>query len=278
MEMKQFGSRGPKVSEIGMGTYYDVSWIILSMIGIRRNWRRKLEALKTGLENGMNLIDTAEIYGSEPLVAKAIKGLNRESLFISTKVWPSHLRRDQLLRSLEKSLRRLETSYVDLYLVHFPSKKVPISETMRAMEEAIDQGKVRYIGLSNFDLKRIEEARDALSKHDILALQLEYSLINRSVEKEILPYCQREGIALMAYYPLGHGKLAKAKDKLEPLIKKYSKTAAQIALRWLAQKPLVFPIPRASNPLHVKENVGASGWELSEEDLALLDKIFPPQQ
>jgi len=275
MDKKRFGKNGPLVSEIGMGTYYDVSWIILSRLGIMRNKAKKIEAIKTGLIGGMNLIDTAEIYGSEPLVAEAIKEFNREEIFISTKVWPSHLSRDKFFKSLEGSLRRLNTKYVDLYLIHFPNKRVPISETMKAMEEAIEQGKILFVGVSNFNLKQIEEARNALSKHDITAVQLEYSLIKRDVERDILPYCQREGIAFMAYYPLGHGRLAKVKEKLEEISMKYGKTPSQIALRWLADKPYVFPIPRASNPIHVQENLEASGWKLSDEDIKLLDKLFP---
>jgi diketogulonate reductase-like aldo/keto reductase len=275
MDKKRFGKNGPLVSEIGMGTYYDVSWIILSRLGIMRNKAKKIEAIKTGLIGGMNLIDTAEIYGSEPLVAEAIKEFNREEIFISTKVWPSHLSRDKFFKSLEGSLRRLNTKYVDLYLIHFPNKRIPISETMKAMEEAIEQGKILFIGVSNFNLKQIEEARNALSKHDITAVQLEYSLIKRDVERDILPYCQREGIAFMAYYPLGHGRLAKEKEKFEEISMKYGKTPSQIALRWLADKPYVFPIPRASNPIHVQENLEASGWKLSNEDIKLLDKLFP---
>lgn len=275
MEKKRFGKSGPLVSEIGMGTYYDVSWIILSRLGIMRNKAKKIEAIKTGLIGGMNLIDTAELYSSEPLVAEAIKEFNREEIFISTKVWPSHLRRDKFFKALEGSLRRLNTKYVDLYLIHFPNKKVPISETMKAMEEAIEQGKVLFIGLSNFNLKQIEEARNTLSRHDITAVQLEYSLLKRDVEKDILPYCQKEGIAFMAYYPLGHGRLAKEKKKFEEISTKYGKAPSQIALRWLADKPYVFPIPRASNPIHVQENLEASGWRLDDEDIKLLDKLFP---
>ncbi|HLI45826.1 MAG TPA: aldo/keto reductase, partial [Geobacterales bacterium] len=243
-------------------------------IGILRGKNKKIEAIKTGLRGGINLIDTAELYGSEPLVAKAVSEFNREELFISTKVWPSHLKRDALLRALDNSLKRLNMKYVDLYLIHFPNPRIPIQETMRAMEEAVANGKVLYIGLSNFNLKQIEEARNALSKHDITAVQLEYSLLNRKIEKDILPYCQKEGIALMAYYPLGHGRLAKDKRKFEPFIKKYGKSQAQIALRWLADKYYVFPIPRASNPIHIEENLNASGWKLDEADTKQLEYIF----
>src|SRR5580698_7782846 len=126
-----------------MGTYYDPLWIATAKsVGWMRGASSKVESLQAGLEGGMNVIDTAEIYGSEPLVARAIKGRNREDLFIATKVWSNHLRRDALVKSLEGSLRRLELSYVDLYQVHFPNSKVPISETMGAMEEMKDKGKL----------------------------------------------------------------------------------------------------------------------------------------
>ncbi|GBC75172.1 Glyoxal reductase [archaeon HR06] len=152
---------------------------------------------------------------------------------------------------------------------------MPLSETMGAMEEAVDKGKTRYIGLSNFSLKQIMEAQEALRKYEIVSVQLEYNLMNRKVEKDILPYCERNGIAFMAYYPLAHGALLKKKDKLKNLCEKYNKTLAQVALNWLASKEKVFPIPRASNPYHVKENLGASGWRLSEEDIKKLEELFP---
>ena len=134
MNFKPLGS-GTKVSEVGMGTYYDPQWIATAKtIGWMRGAASKVESLKAGLDGGMNFIDTAELYGSEPLVARAIKGRKREDIFIATKVWPNHLRRDALVRALEKSLKRLETPYVDLYQVHFPNAKVPIAETMGAME------------------------------------------------------------------------------------------------------------------------------------------------
>src|SRR5271169_1640738 len=142
-----------------MGTYYDPQWIATAKtIGWRRGAKSKVEALKSGLDGGMNFIDTAEIYGSEPLVAEAIKGRKREDLFIATKVWSNHLGRDALVLALERSLRSLETPYVDLYQVHFPNTKVPIEETMAAMEEMKDKGKLLAIGVSNFSLQQTIDA------------------------------------------------------------------------------------------------------------------------
>jgi diketogulonate reductase-like aldo/keto reductase len=278
MNFKYLGSAGNKVSEIGMGTYYDPLWIATAKsIGWKRGASAKVEALKAGLDGGINMVDTAEIYGSEPLVARAIRGRKRDELFIATKVWPNHLRRDKLVRALEKSLKRLETSYVDLYQVHFPNSRVPIAETMAAMEEMKDAGKLVSIGVSNFSLRQLIDANSALKKSQIASNQVDYSLANREIEGELLQYCESNKISILAYYPLGHGKLAgaEAKRKMESVCKAYSKTPAQVSLNWLVSGRDVFAIPRASRAGHVKENLGASGWELKSEDRATLEKEFP---
>ena len=233
--------------------------------------------MKAGLDGGINLIDTAEIYGSEPLVAKAIKGRKRDELFIATKVWPSHLRRDALVRALEKSLKRLETPYVDIYQVHFPSSKVPIAETMGAMEELKDKGELLSIGVSNFSLQQMKDANAALKRSQLAANQVEYSLANREIEADLLPYCESNKISILCYYPLGHGRLTRpeARRKMEPIAKAYSRTPAQIALNWLVSGRNVFAIPRASKADHVREDIDASGWELKPEERARLEAAFP---
>jgi diketogulonate reductase-like aldo/keto reductase len=261
-----------------MGTYYDPQWIATAKtIGWRRGAASKVEALKTGLDGGLNFIDTAEIYGSEELVAKAIRGRKREDLFIATKVWSNHLRRDALVRALEKSLKRLGTSYVDLYQVHFPNTKVPIAETMGAMEEMRDKGKLLAIGVSNFSLKQTIDANAALKKSQLASNQVDYSLANREIEADLLPYCESNKITIIAYYPLGHGKLTGpgAREKMDAICKSHSKTPAQVALNWLVSGRNVFAIPRASRAEHVRENLGASGWELSPDERKQLDAAFP---
>jgi diketogulonate reductase-like aldo/keto reductase len=275
MDFKTLGNGGLKVSEIGMGTYYDPLWIATARsIGWMRGASAKVEALKAGLDGGMNFIDTAELYGAEPLVARAIRGRKRDELFIATKVWPNHLRRDALVRALERSLKRLETSYVDLYQVHFPSSRVPIAETMGAMEEMKEKGKLLAIGVSNFSLQQTKDAVAALKRSPLASNQVDYSLANREIEADLLPYCQGNKISIIAYYPLGHGKLARAKAKMEAVCKAYSKTPAQVSLNWLASGRDVFAIPRASRAEHVRENLGASGWELRPEDRALLESAY----
>ena len=259
MNFKALGNGGPKVSEIGMGTYYDPLWIATARsIGWMRGASAKVEALKAGLDGGMNFIDTAE-------------------LFIASKVWPNHLRRDALVRALEKSLKRLETPYLDLYQVHFPNSRVPIAETMGAMEEMKERGKLLAIGVSNFSLQQTKDANAALKKAQLASNQVEYSLRKREIEADLLPYCESNKISIIAYFPLGHGKLAGsgAREKMETVCKAYSKTPAQVALNWLVSGRDVFAIPRASRAEHVKENLGASDWQLTPEDRKLLEAAFP---
>ncbi len=275
MKVKPFGRTGRSVTEVGMGTYYDKPWIRVAKHGWSIGARTKVRALKAGLDAGINLIDSAEAYYTEPFVAKAIKGRKRDELFIATKVWLDHLHHDDLVRSLEASLRKLETSYVDLYQVHFPNEDVPMRETMGAMEELVAKGKVRAIGVSNFSVAQMEEANAALSKSEIAASQFNYSLIHRKVEKDLVPYCRRNHMAILAYYPLGHGILARAGTKLEAVCRRNSKTPAQVALNWLTSKEDVFAIPRASRPSHVLENLGAIGWSLSSADIEEIEREFP---
>ncbi len=274
MRLKEFAKTGRKVSEIGMGTYYDPFWIMTAFAGWRRGGAAKINAINMGLGSGITLVDTAEVYRSEPLVAKAMAGRKRDEIFLATKVWPNHLHRDALVKAFDHSLGRLQTSYIDLYQVHWPNPRVPIRETMAAMEELVGQGKLRHVGVSNFNLRQLQEAQSALPKSELSSVQLDYSLINRSVEREILPYCDREKVALLAYYPLGHGKLP-SDHRLEPLSSSRGKTKAQAALQWLAGKPGVFPIPRASTANHVRENAQASDWDLSDQERGQLDLQFP---
>ena len=273
MLTKELGRTGRKVSEIGMGTYYDPLWITTAFFGWRRGAAEKVQAVVAGFDAGITLVDTAEIYRSEPLVAKAINGKKRDELFVATKAWSNHLSRDSLLRAMNKSLERLRLSYVDLYQVHWPNPRVPIRETMAAMEQLIREGKLMHAGVSNFNLGQLQEAQSALPKSELASVQLDYSLIHKSVEVDILPYCDREKIALLAYYPLGHGKLP-SDSRLGEVSASRGKTKAQVALRWLASKPNVFPIPRASKASHVMENAGASDWELTDEEMKSLGQKF----
>jgi len=262
-----------------MGTYYDPAWIGLAMLfGIRRGKEKKLEALKTGLDSGINFIDTAEIYRSEPIVARAIAGRKRDEIFVASKVWSNHLKPESLVKSCKKSLENLGTSYMDLYQIHSPSSRVPITDTMRAMEDLLDKGLIRSIGISNFSYGQTVEAVQAMKKHEVSSTQMSYSLAHRDVEREILPYCEKEKIAVIAYFPLGHGKLAKDSSGLSEIIAKRSGNLkpSQVALSWLFNRSeAVFPIPRASKLEHVKENAIAGDIELTTAEIKLLDERYP---
>ncbi len=278
MEYRGFGKTGFKVSVIGMGTYYDPTYIALArMFGLNRNRELKKAALRRGIELGINFIDTAEIYQTENLVGEAIRGFRRDELFIATKVWLTNLRYPSVLKAAERSLRRLGCSYIDLYQIHWPNPRVPIEETMRAMSRLVEEGKVRHVGVSNFSLEQLKKAQEALPNHEIVSNQVEYSLAVRRIERDLLPYCEENNIAIMAYRPLAHGTLSKASGRLKPIIEEVSrkyggKTPAQIALNWLISKSrMVFPIPRASKPERVVENIGAAGWSLAKEDMDRLE-------
>ena len=278
IEYKEFGKAKVKVSAIGMGTFFDMPAIIKSRIlGHHKNEPQKVAALKKGIELGINLIDTAEVYNTETIVAKAIKDFKRDELFIATKVYPLHLRYNQVLKAAQRSISKLQTSYIDLYQIHVPNPFISIKETMKAMEKLVDEGRIRYIGVSNFSLSGLVKAEEALSKHEITSIQNAYSLAERKFEEGLLPYCSQKNIAVLAYRPLEHGKLARPSDQTEKVLDEISqkyggKTPAQIALNWLLTKNKnVFPIPRASNPERVMENIGAMGWNLEPEEITNLE-------
>jgi diketogulonate reductase-like aldo/keto reductase len=191
MELKELGNTGVMVPEVGLGT---------------ARYTGGVEPLHRGIELGAFLIDTAEMYRTEDAVGQAVKGI-RDRVFIATKVLGSHLRYDQVMRAAESSLRLLGTDYIDLYQIHWPNPSVPIKETMRAMEALADSGQVRYIGVSNFSVKELEEARAAMTKYPIVSNQVLYNLKRREIEKDLLPYCQQSHITVIAYTPLAEGSL-----------------------------------------------------------------------
>lgn len=237
-----------------------------------REW---VEALRKGIELGMTLIDTAEMYGgghAEEIVGMAIRGFKRDELFIVSKVWPSNASYDNVLKSAVASSKRLGT-YIDLYLLHWPSDAAPICETIKAFEKLVDDGIIRFYGLSNFSVKGIEEARSCAKKYDVVAVQNHFSLLHRDDEKDVIPYAQREGLMYMAYTPLERGQLAR-NSYLENIGRKYGKTAVQVALNWLICIDNVVPIPKAASIEHVKENAGAMEWRLSKEDWLEISRVF----
>jgi diketogulonate reductase-like aldo/keto reductase len=281
MEYRFLGKTGERIAAIGLGT-----WLIGG--GSAPDYSRDkeaIEAIRYAIELGMTHIDTAEMYGgghAEELVGEAIKAFKRDEVFIASKVWPTNLRYDDLLKACERSLKRLQTSYIDLYYIHWPSDVIPLSESMRAMERLYKDGKIRYIGLSNFSPIQIEEARSYLSTTDVVAIQAEYSLYNRKIEADLIPYCFRNGVTVVAYSPLARGALLADLKKpaerriqlLMELAEKYSKTPVQIALNWVIWHDQVIAIPKALQKQHLEENAGAAGWKLTKEDYDIICKAW----
>ncbi len=275
MKYKTLGKTNEKVAVIGQGCMGIGGY--LSRDSLQDD--NQIKALRLGIELGMTFIDTAESYGnghSEQLVARAIEGM-RDKVFIATKVSAENLSYDALLRSAEGSLRRLKTDYIDLYQVHWPNPKIPINETMCAVEQLLSEEKIRYIGVSNFSLKRLKEAQIALSSSVIVSTQIEYSLFDRTAEDSILPYCECNRITTIAYSPLDQGSIGSGYKRIKALqmiADKYDKTMAQVALNWLITHLSVIAIPKATNPNHVKENASSADFELSNEDFKEISKTF----
>jgi diketogulonate reductase-like aldo/keto reductase len=260
MEFRKLGSSQVEVPVIGLGTW---------------KYGGGIEPLRIGIDFGASLIDTAEIYGTEEIVGQAIRGL-RDRVFIVTKVAPRHFQRSQLIAAANNSLRRLNTEYIDLYQLHWPNYTVPIEETMAAMETLVDTGKIRFIGVSNFSVRDLKNAEKALSKYKIVANQVRYSLIDRSVEEGLLEYCHEKQITVIAYSPLGTGLLKiKAADPqriLPHVAQSVGRTEVQVALNWVIAKNNIVAIPKASTASHVIEDCQSGGWRLSSEAYGLLGR------
>lgn len=226
------------------------------------------------IDMGYRLIDTAEMYAgghTESLIGQAIGGFNREELFITTKVWHTQLHYRDVIQSLDQSLHRLRTDYVDLFLIHWPNTSIPLEETFEAMNELVSQGKTRHLGVSNFDLPLLKRAY-ALAKPALANIQVRYSLTQRTpVQNGVLAYCQENDIVLTAYSPVKGGLLKR--PLVHELAQKYGVTPAQIALSWLVKQPKVNTIPMSTNPQHLKDNLGAIDLKLEEEDVELLGKM-----
>ncbi|MFP3173820.1 MAG: aldo/keto reductase [Vulcanisaeta sp.] len=271
-DTKYIKSINGKVSAIGMGTWGIGGGYWSPDYSRDDEWVR---VLREGIGLGMTLIDTAEMYGgghTEEIVGRSIKGFPREELFIVSKVWPNHARYDDVLRSARASANRLGT-YIDLYLLHWPAPDVPICETMRAMERLVDDGVIRFFGLSNFDVNGIEEARSCLSKYDVAAVENRYSLLHRVDESSVIPYVQRNGMLYLAYTPIEKGAFSN-NEFLMGIGKKYGKTAIQVVLNWYVGIDNLVPIPKAGRVEHVRENAGAMGWRLSRDDWELISNHF----
>lgn len=260
MNHKPLGKTATEIPEIGLGTW---------------DYRAGPEPLRAGLDAGALFIDTAESYGSESVVADAIRGV-RKNVFLATKVSRDHLGRGDILAAVDHSLQRLNTDWIDLYQVHEPNPRIPLEETLGAMEELADAGKVRFIGVSNFSVPELERARKAMRKYPIVSNQVRYNLADRTIEHGLLAYCQAHHITVIAYSPLGRD-LQRLLDCdphgfLTEISREVCRSVPQVALNWCLYHDGVVTIPKGNSVAHVVDNCGASEWRLSAEQFRRLDQ------
>jgi len=268
---RKFGWTNVEVPIIGQGT-----WMI---DGDRE--RFAIEAIRLGLDLGMSHIDTAEMYGNgrvEELVSEAIAG-RRDKVFLASKVLPTNASYEGTLKACKQSLKRLNTDWLDLYMIHWPSSSYPIVETMRAMEKLVVDGLIRFIGVSNFDLGELKDAEKVLQNERILCNQVLYNLDSRGIERRLLPYCTKQEIAIVGYSPFGHGNFPTPESArgriLVEIGERHEKTPRQVALNFLTRDANVFTIPKTRSPERVKENSDRVGWDLTEDDIILINRYFP---
>lgn len=271
MARSLFGWTQVEVPLIGQGTW--------EIEGSRAAERRAVEALHAGLDLGMNHIDTAEMYGNgraEKLVGEAIAG-RRDEIFLVSKVLPTNADFDGTLRACERTLKRLGTDHLDLYLLHWRGRH-PVAETIRALERLIDEGQIRFAGVSNFDVEDVEEAQAGLRNHRLACNQVLYHLRERGIERHLIPYCQEQQIAVVGYTPFGREKFPRLDSPegkvLVEVAERNGRTVRQVILNFLTRLPGVFTIPKASEPEHTRENAGGMGWRLPAEDIAAIDLAF----
>lgn len=240
-----------------------------------------IEAIQMALDAGVTHIDTAEGYGaghSEELLAKAIEGYDRSKLFIATKVSGAHQSYGDLQKACHGSLNRLKTNYIDLYILHtYPKPGIDIKGTMRAMDELVSEGVVKYIGVSNLTPSRFKEAQKH-TKNKIVCNQVHYNLQYREAEKRgVLEHAQENDVMIVAWRPVQQGMLPKSR-LISEIAKKYQKTPVQIAINWLVSQDNVVTISKTSSPKHLKENLGALDWKMEKDDVERIRLEFPSQQ
>jgi diketogulonate reductase-like aldo/keto reductase len=269
MNRRDFGPTAREVAVIGQGT-----WLIES--GGRA---RVIEALRKGLDLGMNHIDTAEMYGSgeaEEIVGEAITG-RRDDVFLVSKVLPENASRSGTRKACERSLTRLKTDRLDCYLLHWRGS-YPLEETIGAFEDLKRAGKILSWGVSNFDVSDLDEAKQ-IGGEGIACNQVLYHLQERAIEHEVVPWCEKNGVAVVGYSPFGHrGFPTPGTDGgrvLAEVSERHQATPRQVALAFLTRLPTMFVIPKASSPDHVEENARAGDLRLTADEIARIEQAFP---
>jgi diketogulonate reductase-like aldo/keto reductase len=270
MHGQKLGWTGVSVPIVGQGTY------------LMEHDRESdaIAALRAGLDLGMTHVDTAELYGSgrvEDLVRRAIEG-RRDEVFLVSKVMPSNATRSGTLKACDKTLKRLGTDRLDLYLLHWPGHH-PLEDTLAAFEELEQAGKIRFFGLSNFDTDGLEKAIAIVGERRIACNQILYHLEERRIEHQVIPFCEAHDIAVVGYSPFGQGHFVSERSAgfrvLAEVAKARGATPRQVALKFLVRKKSLFAIPKTSNRAHVAENAKAADLELTNDDLARIDAAFP---
>jgi diketogulonate reductase-like aldo/keto reductase len=258
---------GERIPALGQGTW--------SMGEKKRERAHELAALRLGFDLGITLIDTAEMYGdgnSEELVAEAIEG-RRDEVFLVSKVLPENATHRGTITACEGSLRRLKTDRLDLYLLHW-REKLPLAGTLSGFERLVQDGKIRYWGVSNFDVDDMEELVELSGGSEFTTNQVLYNLTRRGIEFDLMPWCRERKVPIMAYSPIEQGRLVK-KAALEKIASRHGVTASQVALAWVLRHDDVIAIPKAAKPEHVQDNHLALDLRLSKQDFRELDEAFP---
>ncbi len=259
---------GVEMPALGLGTW--------TMGENRSRRKQEIAALRLGFDLGMTMVDTAEMYangGAEEVVAEAVRG-RRDEVFIVTKVLPENASRKGAVAAAERSLRRLGTDYIDLYLLHWKGP-YPIEETLEAFERLVQEQKIRHYGVSNFYVDDMEAAEQNLFGRSIAINQVKYNLRQRGMEGDLLPWCIERRVAVMAYSPIDKGRLP-VRRALSAVARRHDTTPECVALAWTLRQPMVVSIPKAANLDHVRTNARAVTLELSKEDLEELDRDYPP--
>jgi diketogulonate reductase-like aldo/keto reductase len=259
---------GEAVPVLGLGTF--------RMGEDARRRKQEIAALRLGLDLGMTLIDTAEMYadgGAEKVVAQATAG-RRDEVFIVSKVLPEHASRRGVIAACERSLKRLKTDRIDLYLLHW-REDTPLAETVEAFEALVRARKIRHWGVSNFDVDDMQELMRLAVGRLVAANEVMYNLNRRGIEYDLMPWCRRRHLPIIAYSPLDEGRLVRS-PKLKAIAERLGATPAQVALAWLVRKKGVIAIPKAAHEARVRENRAALELRLGRKDLAALDRAFPP--
>lgn len=270
MRSERFGSTGRDVAVVGQGTWYIEAGRRADAVG----------ALRRGMDLGMTHIDTAEMYGSgaaEDIVGEAIAG-RRDGVFLVSKVLPHNASRKGTIKACEASLRRLKTDRLDCYLLHWRGS-VPLAETIGAMEDLASAGKIRAWGVSNFDAGDLDEALAIAGPGRIACNQVLYHLRERAIEHAVIPWCEKNGVAVVAYSPFGHNDFPDPQSPggrvLAQIGKAHGASVQQVALAFLTRRPSVFAIPKAVREAHIVQNAGAGDLVLSPGDVAEIDRALP---